>query len=444
MSDVEHPEDEQLDPQPQPDQEPEAAAEEVPAETAEEPAAKPAEEPAADGRGARPQAAEEPAAQRPRSPPRKRPRSPRLRRARREPPSRAATAERAHRQRPVRASRRAHPAGRPPSPRAQTPRPTRSRSPRASAPRSPAPTWCPTSFPRATSSLTRRPAPRPRRRPRRRPAARSRLRAEETQPIADAAIDLAAGARYTATGKRKTAVARVILKPGAGRTRSTARRSTCSSRAPPCSASSASRWRPWATSPGWTWWRGCTAAACRPGRRAAPRDLAGAAGRRPEPAWRAQAPWLLDARPARQGAQEGRTEEGPQAAAVLQALTARLVHAAPAFRHGRVRGHAGDFLTAEMALSLARAAVARVGTARPQVLIVRDTRESGEMLEAAIAAGVTAAGGDALLGRRAADPGGAAARPPARIGPGRGHLRLAQPLRGQRDQAVRRRRLQAR
>ena len=38
----------------------------------------------------------------------------------------------------------------------------------------------------------------------------------EPQPIADAAIDLAAGARYTATGKRKTAVARVILKPGSG------------------------------------------------------------------------------------------------------------------------------------------------------------------------------------------------------------------------------------
>jgi len=38
----------------------------------------------------------------------------------------------------------------------------------------------------------------------------------EAQPIADAAIDLAAGARYTATGKRKTAVARVILKPGTG------------------------------------------------------------------------------------------------------------------------------------------------------------------------------------------------------------------------------------
>jgi small subunit ribosomal protein S9 len=39
---------------------------------------------------------------------------------------------------------------------------------------------------------------------------------DDTKPIADAAIDLAAGARYTATGKRKTAVARVILKPGSG------------------------------------------------------------------------------------------------------------------------------------------------------------------------------------------------------------------------------------
>ena len=36
------------------------------------------------------------------------------------------------------------------------------------------------------------------------------------QPIAVAAIDLAADARYRATGKRKTAVARVILRPGNG------------------------------------------------------------------------------------------------------------------------------------------------------------------------------------------------------------------------------------
>src|SRR5437764_1216729 len=62
-----------------------------------------------------------------------------------------------------------------------------------------------------------------------------------------------------------------------------------------------------------------------------------------------------------------------------------------------VRGRAGDFLTAELALALARTAVERIQAERPQVLIVRDTRESGEMLEAAIAAGVTAGGGDAFL-----------------------------------------------
>jgi len=37
-----------------------------------------------------------------------------------------------------------------------------------------------------------------------------------TQPIADASIDLAAAARYRATGKRKRAIARVTLKPGTG------------------------------------------------------------------------------------------------------------------------------------------------------------------------------------------------------------------------------------
>jgi small subunit ribosomal protein S9 len=36
------------------------------------------------------------------------------------------------------------------------------------------------------------------------------------EPISTAAIDLAAGARYRATGKRKTAIARVILRPGGG------------------------------------------------------------------------------------------------------------------------------------------------------------------------------------------------------------------------------------
>ncbi len=63
-----------------------------------------------------------------------------------------------------------------------------------------------------------------------------------------------------------------------------------------------------------------------------------------------------------------------------------------------VRGEAGTFLTAELALALGRAATASLPAERPQVLIVRDTRESGPMLEAALAAGIAAAGGDALLG----------------------------------------------
>src|SRR5450631_1541726 len=63
-----------------------------------------------------------------------------------------------------------------------------------------------------------------------------------------------------------------------------------------------------------------------------------------------------------------------------------------------VRGVAGEFLSAELALALASAATRQAGSERPQVLIVRDTRESGEMLQAAVAAGVSAAGGDALMG----------------------------------------------
>lgn len=63
-----------------------------------------------------------------------------------------------------------------------------------------------------------------------------------------------------------------------------------------------------------------------------------------------------------------------------------------------VRGEAGTFLTAELATALGRATTASLDAERPQVLIVRDTRESGPMLEAALAAGIAAAGGDALLG----------------------------------------------
>jgi phosphoglucosamine mutase len=62
-----------------------------------------------------------------------------------------------------------------------------------------------------------------------------------------------------------------------------------------------------------------------------------------------------------------------------------------------VRGVAGELLTAELALALGRAATQQAQAEAPRVLVIRDTRESGEMLEAALGAGVTAAGGDVLL-----------------------------------------------
>ncbi len=70
-----------------------------------------------------------------------------------------------------------------------------------------------------------------------------------------------------------------------------------------------------------------------------------------------------------------------------------------------VRGVAGELLTAELALALGRAAVEQIGAEHPRVLVIRDTRESGEMLESALAAGVASAGGDVLLGGVLPTPG---------------------------------------
>ena len=72
-----------------------------------------------------------------------------------------------------------------------------------------------------------------------------------------------------------------------------------------------------------------------------------------------------------------------------------------------VRGVAGELLTAELAVALGRAAAAVSEADAPQVLIVRDTRESGEMLEASLAAAVAAGGGHALLGGELPTPGAA-------------------------------------
>jgi phosphoglucosamine mutase len=59
-----------------------------------------------------------------------------------------------------------------------------------------------------------------------------------------------------------------------------------------------------------------------------------------------------------------------------------------------VRGIANTELTCEMAYTLGKAAVELLGKT---LVIGRDTRRSGTMLEAALVAGITSAGGDALL-----------------------------------------------
>ena len=103
-----------------------------------------------------------------------------------------------------------------------------------------------------------------------------------------------------------------------------------------------------------------------------------------------------------------------------------------------VRGVAGEFLTAELALrSGARGRARSRPSEHPQVLIVRDTRESGEMLEAALAAGVAAGRRARAARRRAAHAGRVAAGAPLRLRPGGRGLGLAQPVPGQRDQVLR-------
>ncbi|MGY1744577.1 phosphoglucosamine mutase [Blastococcus sp. SYSU D00695] len=65
-----------------------------------------------------------------------------------------------------------------------------------------------------------------------------------------------------------------------------------------------------------------------------------------------------------------------------------------------VRGRANDDLTPELALAVARAAAGvladRDGTSRPVAVVGRDPRASGEMLEAAVVAGLSSAGAEVL------------------------------------------------
>lgn len=64
-----------------------------------------------------------------------------------------------------------------------------------------------------------------------------------------------------------------------------------------------------------------------------------------------------------------------------------------------IRGIANGDLTGELAFRLGRAAVIVLtdhGQSRPQIVVGRDTRASGEFLESALAAGICSAGGDTL------------------------------------------------
>ncbi len=194
--------------------------------------------------------------------------------------------------------------------------------------------------PRASSAST--PVRRRRRGRGRRPSEARRGGARPSrEPVAHTPLDLAADARYHATGKRKSAVARVILKPGEGtytRQRPPPRRVLPARHA--SSAWRASRSRRPATRTRMdvvARIHGGGVSAQADG--SAPRHRPRAGRGRPGAARRAQAPRLPHARPAREGAQEGRPQEGPQAAAVLQALAVMATSstgAAPeAVRHRR-------------------------------------------------------------------------------------------------------------
>ncbi|MGH9001478.1 MAG: phosphoglucosamine mutase [Acidimicrobiia bacterium] len=79
---------------------------------------------------------------------------------------------------------------------------------------------------------------------------------------------------------------------------------------------------------------------------------------------------------------------------------------APRFGTDGVRGAANADLTPEVALALGKAVVRVLGNGRPFV-VARDTRRSGPMLEAALAAGVAAEGADVVSAGVLPTPGAA-------------------------------------
>ena len=109
---------------------------------------------------------------------------------------------------------------------------------------------------------------------------------------------------------------------------------------------------------------------------------------------------------------------------------ARLIRDAMGFAES-----ANKELTCETAFKLGQAAVAFQGKT---ILIGKDTRLSGDMLESAVAAGIMSMGGTALLGRHHPDARHRAAGARAALRRRHRHLGVAQPAGVQRHQAVRR------
>ena len=101
-------------------------------------------------------------------------------------------------------------------------------------------------------------------------------------------------------------------------------------------------------------------------------------------------------------------------------------------------------LVERSAASAGAAAAARRGEPARSLCVGRDPRASGEMLEAAVAAGLASAGVDVLLLGVLPTPAVAFLTADLRRRPGRGDLRLAQRHAGQRHQDLRGRRPQAR
>ena len=110
-----------------------------------------------------------------------------------------------------------------------------------------------------------------------------------------------------------------------------------------------------------------------------------------------------------------------------------------------IRGRANGVITPELALKVGQAAglVFRRGDHRHRVLIGKDTRLSGYMIETALVAGFTSVGMDVLLTGPIPTPAVAHAHALDARRSRRDDLGLAQPVRRQRHQAVRSRRLQA-